>query len=686
MPLIAELICDVAGKGKMQLQSMSGSEGLSRPFEYQVEILCDKADLKLADFLGKSMTVAVTQPEGGTRYFNGLVARFSHSGRRTKQYFHYQATLRPWFWFLSRTQDCKIFQDKTVVQIIEEVFGDHGGLAKFKKSLSGTYANWVYCVQYRESDMNFVARMMEQEGLYFYFEHTESGHEMVLCDAISAHGSVTGYETVPYGANWASRGELLETITSWSAGVQVLPTKVVLADFDFERPSVQLRKDHTVSRTHDQASFEVFDYPGEFTVDGDGVSYAKARAQEQQAGFQVATAQTDARGVTCGYTFKAKDLPDAALNDEYLVISTSIYVEEGVHTGGDDAGQGQYTCEFQAMPTADSYRAPRVTPKPMVYGPQTAMVVGPPGDHIYTDKYGRVKVQFHWDRLGAKDEKSSCWVRVSQPWAGKGFGAISIPRIGDEVVVSFLEGDPDQPLITGRVYNADFMPPYELPAKSFLTGILTRSMGKTAAAEANELRFSDDPGNEYIWLQAQKDFHREVENNDTDTVKVDQSITVGGKRQEDIGGTMEQTVGGVVKTTYGADHHHDVGGDYIQGIAGALDMKAGTDLAMAAGSALGIEAGQGMDVKAGMDLKAEGGMNVHIKGGMNVTIEAGMTLTLKAGAGSIVIGPGTITIDAPMVNINGGGSGGSASAASPGKPPAAQKAEKPPADQDPNAS
>ncbi|HEX5373959.1 MAG TPA: type VI secretion system tip protein TssI/VgrG [Aquabacterium sp.] len=686
MAQIAELICDVGGKGQMQLLSMSGSEGLSRPFEYQVEILCDKPDLKLADFLGKSMTVAVTQPEGGTRYFNGLVARFAQSGRRTKQYFHYQATLRPWFWFLSRTQDCKIFQEKTVVQIVEEVFGDHSGLSKFKKSLTASYTPWVYCVQYRESDMNFVSRMLEQEGIYYYFEHTESGHEMVLCDSISAHGSVSGYAQVPYRANWADRDDLMESVHSWSAGVQVLPTKVVLADFDFERPSTSLSKTHTVSRSHDQASFEVFDYPGEYTQDGDGVAYAKVRAQEQQAGFRVASAQTDARGVTCGYTFKVKGLPDNSLDDEYLVIGTNIFVEEGVQIGGEEGSQGQYSCEFQAMPTADTYRAPRVTPKPMVYGPQTAKVVGPSGEPIYTDKYGRVKVQFHWDRLGQKDDKSSCWVRVSQPWAGKGFGAISIPRIGDEVVISFLEGDPDQPLITGRVYNAEFMPPYQLPDKSFLTGILTRSMGSTTATDANELRFCDDPGKEYIWLQAQKDFHREVENNDTDTVKVDQSITVGGKRQETIGGTMDQTVGGVVKTTYGADHHHDVGGDYIQAIGGALGIGAGGELSIDGGAAMGINAAQGMDVKAGQDLKAEGGMNVHIKGGMNVTIEAGMTLTLKAGAGSIVIGPGTISIDAPMVNINGGGSGGSASAASPPAPPTPEKAEEPPADKDPNAS
>jgi Type VI secretion system/phage-baseplate injector OB domain/Transglycosylase SLT domain len=311
------------------------------------------------------------------------------------------------------------------------------------------------------------------------------------------------------------------------------------------------------------------------------------------------------------------------------------------------------------------------------------MVVGPSGEHIYTDKYGRVKVQFHWDRLGQRNEKSTCWMRVSQPWAGKGFGAMSIPRIGDEVVVSFLEGDPDQPLITGRVYNAQFMPPYALPANKTVTGILTRSMGKTSAAEANELRFEDAPGKEYIWLQAQKDFHREVENNDHDTVKNDQYITVAKKRQEDIGTDLEQTVGGKVKQSYASDHHHQVSGDYLHESGGVINLKSGGEFSLESGAAGGIKTSQALDIKAGMDLKAEGGMNVHIKGGMNVTIEAGMTLTLKAGAGSIVIGPATIAIDAPMVNINGGGGGGSASAANPKAPAKPAKAVKPKAVKDP---
>jgi len=684
MAEIAELIFDAPAGCTMQLLSMSASEGLSRPFEFQVEILCDKPNVALADCLGKSMTVAVSLPDGSQRYFNGLVARFAHSGRRTRQYFHYQATLRPWFWFLSRTQDCKIFQDKTVVQIIEEVLADHGSLARYSKNgLTASYTNWVYCVQYRESDMNFVSRLMEQEGIYYYFEHTASGHELVLCDAISAHSAVAGWDKLPYRANWAGGTDLDGAVRNWSVGMQVLPMKVVLGDFDFERPARSLSQTHTVSRTHALSGGEIFDYPGEYQVDGDGTAYARIRAQELQAGYRVASAQTDARGLSCGHTFKVEGLPDNALDGEYLVLSTNVYVEEGVQIGPDEGGSGQYVCDFQVMPTADSFRAARTTPKPMVYGPQTAKVVGPSGEPVHTDKYGRVKVQFHWDRLGKNDDKSSCWIRVSQPWAGNGFGFINIPRVGDEVVVSFLEGDPDQPLITGRVYNASFMPPYDLPANSHTTSILSRSMGKTDGDMANELRFCDKPGEEYIWLQAQKDFHREVENNDHDTIKNDQYIAVAKKRQEDIGTDLEQTIGGKAKIKVASDYHVTAGGDHLHDAGGVININAGGDFALESGGKGGIKTAQALDIKAGMDVKTEAGMSMHIKAGMSLTIESGMSITLKAGAGTIVIGPGTISIDAPMVNINGGGGGGSASAANPAKPSKPEAPTKPTAVKDP---
>jgi type VI secretion system secreted protein VgrG len=304
-------------------------------------------------------------------------------------------------------------------------------------------------------------------------------------------------------------------------------------------------------------------------------------------------------------------------------------------------------------------------------------VVGPSGEHIHTDKYGRVKVQFHWDRIGAKNDKSSCWMRVSQPWAGNGFGIISIPRIGDEVVVSFLEGDPDQPIITGRVYNAEFMPPYTLPDHNHITTIFTRSVGSTTRAEANELKFCDKPGEEYILVQAQKDFHREVENDDHDRVKANQFIIVDGNREEKVAGTMDVTVAQTVKTVYGMDHQHDLSGDSIASIGGVYELKVGGEHKMDVGGDAGVKWGGKGQLDVGQDLAMSSGGNVDIKGAMNVTIEAGSTLTLKAGGCSIVLSQGSLTIDGPVVNINCGGSGSPAKQAAPAEPAAPIKSKEP---------
>lgn len=655
MANLAELISNVPNQGKLQLMSFSASEGLSRPFEYQVEFLSPKPDLKLEDFLGQSMTVAMHLPGEARRHFNGLVAQFYQSGRRTRQFFHYQAVLRPWFWFLSHNQNCRIFQNMRPLEIVTEVAGKHGAIVQLRKQCQATYAMREYCVQYRESDMHFIARLLEQEGIYYYFQHQAGGHEMVLCDSPSSHQSYPGYPTINYGANWAEsdHGEFIQT---WRIGTQVLPTSVVLQDFDYLQPASPLSASGHVPRGHALSKHEVFDYPGGYRKPDEGKSYAQIRAEEGQAGFVLASGDTDARGMSAGYTFKAKSLPDASQDKEYLVLSTDIYLEEGLQIGGDEGGEGTFKCQFQAMPTSHVFRPQRATPRPLIPGPQTATVVGPAGKPYQTDEHGRVKVLFHWDREGqkVKNETCSCWIRVSQPWAGKGFGMINIPRIGDEVVVSFLEADPDQPLITGRVYNKDFPPPYELPEQAAVTGVLTRSMGKDARDLANELRFNDDPSKEYIWLQAQKDFHRLVKNEDHDTVKADQFIQVDGNRQEKIGKALDQTVTGDVKASYGRDCHHQITGDWIAAAGGVIHLSAGQDVAMGANNSL------------------------HAKALNTITLEAGMSLTLKAGACTVVIGPSSISIDAPMVNINGGGSGSGAN--TPARP---QAAKVPMADKDP---
>lgn len=653
MANLAELISNVPDQGKLQLMSFSASERLSRPFEYRVEFLSPRSDLKLEKFLGQSMTVAMHLPGETRRFFNGLVAEFYQSGRRTRQFFHYQAVLRPSFWFLSHTQNCQIFQSMTALQIVKEVLGKSHAPISHVMHCNATYSTRDYCVQYRESDMDFVARLLEQEGVYYHFRHSANGHEMVLCDSPSSHQSFPGYPTITYGANWAesTHGEFIQT---WQIGKQVLPSSVVLDEFDYLAPSKQLSQKAETPPEYKLGGSEVYDYSGVYRTSDVGQHYASVRLQEYQAAYIRATGETDARGMACGYTFKAQSLPDESQDKEYLVLSTEIALEEGLQIGGGEGGEARYSCAFEAAPTSQPFRPPRVTPVPQIPGPQTAMVVGPSGQHTYTDEYGRIKVLFHWDRAGrqTRNEKTSCWIRVAQPWAGAGFGMSNIPRIGDEVVVSFLDADPDQPLVTGRVYNARFMPPYGLPDHASVTGVVTRSMGSDSSQDANELRFEDDPGKEQVWLKAQRDFHRAVKNNDHETVKADQFVKVDGQRQEKIGKTLQQTVTGDVKTSYGRDHHHLVTGDWIGEAKSVIHLSAGKELAANA-------------------------PQLHLKGGASVTIEAMSTLTLKVGASTVVISAGSISIDSPMVNINGGGGG--AGANSPAMPQAAQE---PPEDKD----
>jgi type VI secretion system secreted protein VgrG len=433
-----------------------------------------------------------------------------------------------------------------------------------------------------------------------------------------------------------------------------------------------------------------------------------------QARQRVIDGETDAKGLVCGKTFNVKGLPVPAENGEYLVIQTTIALQEGVEESEGPEGQNLFACEFQAVSTKEPFRAPLTTQRPLVHGPQTAIVVGPSGDEIHTDKYGRVKVQFHWDRLGQKNEKSSCWVRVSHPWASKQFGMIALPRIGDEVVVSFLEGDPDKPLVTGRVYNADNMPIYGLPAHATISGIKSRSSKGGAAENNNELRFEDDKGKEYVWFQAEKDFYRNVKNDAFDVVGANETVTIGTNRKTVIGADNEWHVKGSSTEEIGVDLNTTVGADVIAKIGSVLDLdvgkdidvkggadgnlklatklvvNAGADIAVESAANIDVKAGQNiaqeggmkLSMKAGTDLFAEGGMNVNIKGGMKVVIEAGMNLILKAGASFIAIGPDGISIvGAPLVKINSGGAGGAAGPATAAKaasPKAPAEATNPP--------
>src|SRR5215467_1932805 len=425
-------------------------EELGRLGEYQLDLLSPKKDINVDEILGKNVTVKLALPDDKTRYFNGFVTRFAQGGTYGR-YVRYFAVVRSWLWFLTRTTDCRIFQDMTVPDIVKKVFGDHP-TADFKFELTGSYRKWTYCVQYRETDFNFVSRLLEHEGIYFYTKHSDGHNTIVLTDSTSKHTTTPGYEKISYVAPEDVVRPELERITSWDFSREIEPGVYVHDDYDLERPSVELRTKKTLTRTYSPSDYEIYDYPGHYIQKPDGEQYAHVRIDEFGTMYESEQGISNSKGITVGSLFTLEDFPREDQNREYLVVAGSYDLQFGDYEALPQSGGGtEFRCSFVAMPSSQQFRPRRATPKPFVQGPQTAVVVGPAGDEIYTDKYGRVKVQFHWDRYGKKDEHSSCWIRVSHPWAGKGFGGIHTPRITQEVIVDFHEGDPDQPIITGRV-------------------------------------------------------------------------------------------------------------------------------------------------------------------------------------------------------------------------------------------
>jgi type VI secretion system secreted protein VgrG len=574
----------------LKFESMTASSGLSLLGEMQLQLLSEKPDLAPEKLLGKPVTVTVQLREG-KRFFNGYVSRFG-LGRNKGRYFGYHATVRPWLWFLSRTTDCRIFTPEniaddggegpnTVPNIVKKVFKDHG-IADFEFKLFRQYRPWTYCVQYRESDYNFVARLLEQEGIYWYFVHTDGKHKLMLVDSSSSHDPVKGYDTLPYFDNGEQAPPDTEYVSNWSCSREVKPGKTVLTSYDFERPSTPLKVDQAGPRSYSLSDYEQFDFQGDYIQDADGKQYAENRLDEAQARYERLAGDSNAHGVADGHLFKLSHHPSEPQNAQYLCANVTIQA----HVDGYEAGgsAGDFRCSFSAIPAAQQFRPARLTPKPFVQGPQTAIVVGPSGDEIHTDKYGRVKVQFHWDRYGKRNEKSSCWIRVSHPWAGKNFGMVDIPRIGQEVVVDFLEGDPDQPLITGRVYNAEQMHPWDLPANATQSGILTRSSKGGAYDNANAIRFEDKKGAEQLWIHAEKNQDIEVENDETHSVGHDRAKSIGNDEKTDVGHDRTETVGNNETITVGVDRTESVGSNEKIAIGVNRTETVGTDETITIGS------------------------------------------------------------------------------------------------------
>jgi type VI secretion system secreted protein VgrG len=523
---------DATGKDPLILLRLSAREEISRPFEYVVDFLSTDSDIDPAKVLGESLTVMVHRADDRTRFFNGLVSSFDFYGIESG-FASYRAVLRPWIWFLSRNADCRIFQEVTVPDVFEKVVKDRHGFSDYRLSLTESYKTREFCVQYRESDFDFVCRLLEEEGIFYFFEHEKEKHTLVLGDSYSAYKGIEGptQKDVPFRPP-GEAGVELEHISQWQVLHELQTTKVTIDDFDFTKPRVELQGTSKVNRSHAKAEYEYYDYPGRYWETADGSSLAKVRIEELQSRYKRLTGTGDHRDFAPGKLFKLVEHPREAENKEYVLLKTEIAVESAEIQHGRADADNRFDLKFTALPSRDPYRPSRRIPKPIVHGPQTAIVVGKSGEEIWTDKYGRVKLQFHWDREGESDENSSCWVRVSQAWAGNNWGSIHIPRIDQEVVVSFLEGDPDRPLVTGRVYNEDQMPPLALPDNQTQSGIISRSTKSGTGDHFNQLWFEDKKGEEHIHFHAER--HMEVKVGSDEASDGSQTIEVQKDRTTDI--------------------------------------------------------------------------------------------------------------------------------------------------------
>ena len=546
---------------QLRFRSLSGREALSGLFEFRVRLLGESPSISAKTLLGQDLSVEVdltTEKDGGgKRFLSGQVVQFAYAGK-DGDFYAYEAVLRPWLWLATRRSDFKIFQFKTVPDIIQEVLGPSGfGVVN---KLSGSYREWDYCVQYNETDLNFVSRLMESEGIYYFFEHAQGSHKLVLCDGIGSHKPVEGGPSrVPYyPGDRAAHVHDEDFIDGWRFAEDIASGHFASDDYDFTKPKALLDALQQQPAGHSRDHYELYHWPGGYTDMGDGENYARVRIEQQKAARETMQGEGNTRRLAPGYLFDLALYPRGDQNKQYLIEAVSYHFEENVRRsdgagggaggGGGKGGSGgadsptRYRLSFAVVPSSVDYRSQRSTPKPNTTGPQTAVVVGPPGEEIYTDEYGRVKVQFHWDRYGTMNENSSCWIRVSSPWAGANYGGIYIPRIGQEVIVDFLNGDPDYPIITGRVYNAMQMPPWGLPGNKTQSGFLTRSSKdgvpgdgmKASPGTANAIRFEDLAGAEQLWLHAQKDQLTEVEN--------DEDKWVGNDRRKTVDRDEENTI------------------------------------------------------------------------------------------------------------------------------------------------
>jgi type VI secretion system secreted protein VgrG len=596
----------------------SGQEGISQLMHFDLELECDAEDHDKVDFskiLDKPATLIIRCWPDFTeeRTYHGIIASFEQTAQ-TDDWVTFYAVLVPRLWHLTLNYQSRIFQEMSAPEIVEDVLKNDAQFQSddYRLSLQGTYDKLnqpprEFCVQYQESDFAFISRLMEEAGMFYFFEYTDSKEVMVIADAPSVHQETSPISQVRFADSSGLIPPEEEVVTAIRYKESVLTGKVSLKDFNYDTPQTNLLVE---SQINSDAPMEIYHYPGRYGFVSQGNNFARIRNEEIEASRKLISGSSDCRSFCTGYLFNLVGHPHDYLNAEYLLTHVSHFGAQGGRLAQDVPTS--YENHFECIPADVSYRPSRKTPKPMIQGAQTATVVGPAGEEIYVDGKGRVKLQFHWDRQGKKDENSSCWIRVSQLWAGANWGAMFIPRIGQEVIVSFLECDPDQPIITGRVYNGDNVVPYGLPGEKTKSTI--KSNSSMGGGGSNELRFEDLAGSEEIYLHGQKDWTIAIENDKNQTVGHDETLNVGNDRTKSVGNDQSESIGHDKTIDVKNDHNETIGNNMTLSVGSNRDKTVGSN--------------QSEKIGANKTITVGGNHTEAITGNMSQTVSSAKTETI----------------------------------------------------------
>ncbi|KQZ48355.1 type VI secretion system Vgr family protein [Massilia sp. Root1485] len=633
------------GDKTLLVESLSGSSAMSDQFVFNLSLISENAAIDLKDLMGKNVSVGVQLADGSEHFVNGYVHSFGFS-HADGGFAFYHAQIVPWLSYLKQRVNSRIFQDQSVLDVLDTIFkGDYNGLAAYEFRVSQTYRPENYIVQYDETDEHFVCRLMEKYGLFYYFDHKPNGHVMVISDD-SRSGAFCppqpDHADVEFngGNRWHDR----DSVTAFAAERNLQPTKVALNTFDFKAPNaMQYVELPTVTQQGDMPAMEIYDGNPAFSYKDkdDGQREARQRLEVLEWQAKVFTGASDCRGLVAGRTFKLQGHhwfdPATEGDNDFLVLSVQVSARNNYfERGQSDVYRNTFTAIRRKIP----YRPRRAHPPPRMPGPQTATVVGPKGAEIHTDQYGRIKVQFHWDRYGRRDERSSCWIRVSQPWAGRGWGTISVPRIGQEVIIDYLEGDPDRPVCTGRLFNADQPVPYGLPDGAHMMGFKSRST--PGGGGFCEMVIHDSKGKELINIHSQKDMVTTVQNT--------QATVVNGPHQTNTVSTGYQTntVKQYIVTTAQTGHIHDTAKTNIELTAEEdyIHATAKTNIELVAQTAhLHQTAKQNIELTSQTE-------HIHLKANTDITLEVGSSKIVLQADGTILIQGVNVAVMGSRIDLN----------------------------------